>query len=385
LTGAAVGLTLLASVLAACSSSSSGAAAGGKSSSAAAFTSATMQTLQAKLAAAAKPVTFKDPGPAIDAKKVAGKSIFFLVNSTELPFVQALIDGVKQAGAAAGLSVSVGDGKNQPTEELRLLQQAVATKPAAIITFGQTADQIAGGLAAAKAANIPVIETVVGDPSTPSAADKSKYGIVANATYCYSCASALIADYAMVHLKGKVHALMTLDPGSASSQAQKKGFGDEMAKYCSFCTVKYVNTPTADSFRSTGSAAQAAVQDGKTNFIFPQYDGYIEAVLPALKSGGAESRITVGSYNADLAQMTEMKQGSPVKIDVGSPVTWLAWGFVDEALRAMTGSPTAPDENMPIRVFDTENVSSVNLKADPGTWYGPIDYRASYKKLWGLQ
>jgi ribose transport system substrate-binding protein len=350
-----------------------------------AFTAAVKAELQAKLDAAKAPVSFKDPGPALDATKVAGKSIFFLVNSTQLPFVQSLIDGVKEAGKAAGLKVTVGDGKNQATEQLRLLQQAVSTKPAAIIVFGLSAKQLAGGLKAAKSAGIPVIETVVGDPSMPTAQEQADYGIVSNPTYCYSCAAALIADYAMVNLNGKVNALMTLDPGAASSLAQKSGFANEFAKYCPACTVKYVNTPTADSFRSTGSAAQAAVQGQKVNFIFPQYDGYIEAVLPALKSGNAEKRIMIGSYNADLAQVTEMKAGTPVKIDVGSPVPWLAWGFVDEALRSMTGTAPAADENLPIRVFDTTNVDSLDLKADPGTWYGPTDYRASYLKLWGLK
>lgn len=377
--------TSAAATAAAATSGTPAAASAATGAPVTAFTDAVKAQVQAKLDAAKKPVLFKDPGPALDATKVAGKSIFFLVNSTQLPFVQSLIDGVKEAGKAAGLKVTVGDGKNQATEQIRLLQQAVSTKPAAIIVFGSTAGQLAGGLKAAKAAGIPIVETVVGDPSMPTAEELADYGIVSNATYCYSCAAALIADYAIVNLNGKVNALMTLDPGSASSLAQKAGFAKEFAQYCPDCTVKYVNTPTADSFRATGSAAQAAVQGQKVNFIFPQYDGYIEAVLPVLKSGNAEKRIMVGSYNADLAQMVEMNAGSPVKIDVGSPVPWLAWGFVDEALRAMTGAAPAPDENLPIRVFDTTNVASVDLKADPGTWYGPTDYRAAYLKLWGVK
>lgn len=355
------------------------------SSSGDGLSAAVRSELEAKIDAAKQPVDFKDPGPALDAGSVAGKSIFFLVNSTQLPFVQGLIDGVKEAGAAAGLKVVVGDGQNQPTEQLRLLQQAVSTKPGAIVTFGSTSDQLAGGLKAAKAAGIPVVQTVNGDPGLPSTKDQDTYGITANATYCYSCAAALIADHAILQKDGKVDALMTLDPAQASSQAQKKGFQDELTKYCpKTCSVKFVETPTADSFRSTGSAAQAAVQGRQVNFIFPQYDGYIEAVLPTLKSGNAEDRITVGSYNADLAQMKEMADGPPVTVDVGSPVNWLAWGFVDGALRAMTGADPAADENLPIRVFDTDNVKDVDLTADPGTWYGPADYRASYEKLWGL-
>jgi ABC-type sugar transport system substrate-binding protein len=382
----AVVVAALVAVLAVVLSGCGGSAEADASGSSSGLSSKVRQELETKIETAKKAATFTDPGPAIDAAKVAGKGVFFLVNSTQLPFVQGLINGVKEAGAAAGVKVTVGDGQNQATEQLRLLQQAVSQKPGAIITFGSTPDQLASGLKAAKAAGIPVVETVVGDPGLPSKQDTSQYGIVSNATYCYSCAAALIADHAILEKNGKVNALMTLDPVQASSAAQKKGFQGEFDKYCpKTCTVKYVDTPTTDSFRSTGSAVQAAVQGQQVNFVFPQYDGYIEAVLPELKSGDAAKRITVGSYNADLAQMKEMASGTPVTIDVGSPVAWLAWGFVDEALRAMVGAEPAKDENLPVRVFDTKNVKSIDLSTDPGTWYGDIDYRASYQKLWGVK
>jgi ribose transport system substrate-binding protein len=292
---------------------------------------------------------------------------------------------VKDAGKTADLSITVGDAQNQATEMSRLLQQAVSSKYDAIILFGGDPNSLSGPLKAAKAADIPVILAFNGDPSVPTAQQMSDWNTVANGTYCYSCAAALVADYAIVSTGAKVNAMMTWDPTALSSTDLKKGFQNELAKWCpKTCSASYVNTPGATAFADTGSATQAAVQKQTVNFIFPQYDGYIEAVLPAIKSGQAENRIAVGSDNADLAQMQEMAAGGPVKVDIGSPVAWSGWAIVDQVLRALTGMAASPDEHLPLRVFDAANVKDFDLSADPGTWYGPVDYRASYEKLWGL-
>jgi hypothetical protein len=70
-------------------------------------------------------------------------------------------------------------------------------------------------------------------------------------------------------------------------------------------------------------------------------------------------------------------------IDVGNPTVWDGWGAIDAALRAILGTDV-PVEAAPSRLFDSENIKSIDLKADPGTWYGSTDYRLEFKKLWGV-
>ena len=38
---------------------------------------------------------------------------------------------------------------------------------------------------------------------------------------------------------------------------------------------------------------------------------------------------------------------------------------------------------MPVRMFDTDNITSIDLTANPATWYGGASYQADYEKLWG--
>ena len=286
----------------------------------------------------------------------------------------------------AMLDVEVGDEQNQTTEGVRLLDQAISQRVGVIVVFGTSPDTLAAPLEAAKRAKIPVVLAFYGDPGVPPAAMKAKWNVVSNSTYCYSCAAALVADYAISATKGHVHAMMTWDPTAQSSVALKRGFSSELTRWCKItCTAKYVNTPASDAFNLTTTATAAAVESPKTNFIFPQYDGYIEAVLPAISAAHAQSRVMVGSDNADLAQMREMAAGSPVKVDIGSPVAWSGWAVVDQSIRAMLHAAPAKNENLPLRVFDAKNVHRVNLSADEETWYGKINYRAGYERLWGVK
>jgi ribose transport system substrate-binding protein len=127
-----------------------------------------------------------------------------------------------------------------------------------------------------------------------------------------------------------------------------------------------------------------AAQNPKVNAIFPVYDYQMAYMLPELAAASASSRINLLSENADLAQMQELEQGTAVKVDVGNPVEWDGWAAVDEALRAVKGLPAVADEKLPVRMFDTDNIKSINLTANPASWYGGSDYQADYQKLWGV-
>jgi ribose transport system substrate-binding protein len=368
--------------------SGSGAAIAGASTTATtpktSLTSALKQ-VNAILAKYSKPTHFVNPGPAVNVKKLHGKTIFFLASTTTLPFVQLLYSGVQAAATAAGLTAELGDSQDQLTEAVRLLDQAIADKVGVIVDFGYTPNELNAPLAAAKAAHIPVVLGFNGDPNVPPPSYKSHWNVVANSTYCYSCAAALVADYAISATKGHVNAMMTYDPTSASSAALQAGFSSELKKWCpKTCTANYVNTPAANAFELTTTAAAAAVQNPATNFIFPQYDGYAAAVIPSITAANAQNRVMVGSDNADLAQMQEMAQGSPMKVDIGSPVAWSGWAVVDQSIRAMLGVAPSPNENLPLRVFDAANVKDFNLAAGESVWYGKINYKLDYEKLWGV-
>jgi hypothetical protein len=180
--------------------------------------------------------------------------------------------------------------------------------------------------------------------------------------------------------------MMTWESDMPGTIAMKQGFAGTLKKYCpNTCTATYVSTTASTTYQDTVAGTQAALLKPETNFIFPEYDGWAAAVLPAITSAAAQNRVSVGSDNADLAQMQQMKSGTPIKVDVGSPVEWSGWAAMDETLRSIVHAAPVVNENLPIRVFDTANVSKFNLAADASTWFGATNYRNDYERLWGLK
>jgi ribose transport system substrate-binding protein len=271
------------------------------------------------------------------------------------------------------------------SENVQDVENAVTAHASVIILLAIVPSTIATGLQKAKAAGIPVIETFIGNPQLPSAADKA-LGVYADATYDYSRTGELAAEWEITQTGGKIKSVVQQFPGQPPSDATAKGWIDTLNKYCaSTCTSSNDNlTVGAQTVQQIQSGAQVAAQDSSVNAIFPVYDYQMGYMLPLLTAASASGRVNLLSENADLAQMQEMLQGTPVKVDVGNPVEWDGWAAVDEALRALKGLAPVADEQLPVRLFSVDNIKSIDLSANPSAWFGASDYQADYEKLWGV-
>jgi ribose transport system substrate-binding protein len=390
--GAAV--TALGVALSACSSSGgSSAATGGTATAGSSASSGTSGSLSATQLSAIKAdlktaegvPAWKAGGPAFSATGLSGKSAFLLGTPTN-QFAESFITGVTEGFKSVGMSVTVGGSTDEVTsQEVQDLENAVHAHVSVILLLAITPASVATGLQAAKAAGIPVIETFIGNPELPPAADKA-LGVVADDTYPYSRTGELAAEWEIVQTGGKVNSVVQQFAGQPPSDAVALGWNETLKKYCpSSCTSSTDNvTEGAQTVQQIQSGAQVAAQNKSVNAIFPVYDYQMAYMLPELAAASASSRINLLSENADLAQMQEMVSGTAVKVDVGNPVEWDGWAAVDQALRAVKGLPPVADEQLPVRMFDTDNIKSINLKANPATWYGGADYQADYDKLWGV-
>jgi ribose transport system substrate-binding protein len=366
------------------SSAASGSAASGGTARGNLTASQTGELAQL-LKTAEGPAPWIPPGPAVDVKSLAGKRIFALIDLQSVPFQTTLANGLKSAAAAANIKITVGDGGFVATHDIQLLQNAVHDKYDAIVLGEAVPATVAPALRQAKAAGIPVVSLLFGDPRAVITSENAALSGVADSTYCYTCSGAIAADQAIYETGGKVNAVVITDVGTELATDIQKGFQGEIAKYCpSTCKIKIDEVQQSNVAQAVTSAAQVAAQDSSVNVIFPGVDFMVAYITPVLKAAGADKRIMVLSTNADLAPMQTMAAGGSVKSDVGNPIGWDAWGAIDQAYRAMAGMPAAPDEKLPLRIFTPSNIATIDLTKDADTWYGPVDYRAEYKKLWGL-
>lgn len=381
--------TALGVALSACSSSggSSATTAGTSSGSSGSgsLSASQLSAIKADLKAAEGVPSWQAGGPAFDATGLAGKKAFLLGTPTN-QFAESFIAGVTEGFKSAGMSVTVGGSADAVTsQEVQDIENAVHAHVSVIVLLAIVPSSISTGLQAAKAAGIPVIETFIGNPALPSAADKA-LGVYADATYPYSRTGELAAEWEIAATDGKINSVVQQFAGQPPSDATAAGWNATLKKYCpASCSASTDNvTQGAQTVQQIQSGAQVAAQNKDVNAIFPVYDYQMAYMLPELAAASASSRINLLSENADLAQMQELAQGTAVKVDVGNPVEWDGWAAVDEALRAVKGLPPVADEKLPVRMFDTDNIKSVNLSANPATWYGGADYQTDYQKLWGV-
>jgi ABC-type sugar transport system substrate-binding protein len=90
------------------------------------------------------------------------------------------------------------------------------------------------------------------------------------------------------------------------------------------------------------------------------------------------------TYNGTDAGLSAVADGS-VAADVGGPQVWLGWATVDQIARALTAAQPVQDEMLPARIFWSGNIKDIDLTKSEDTWYGGVDFRTEYKKIWGVQ
>jgi ribose transport system substrate-binding protein len=125
----------------------------------------------------------------------------------------------------------------------------------------------------------------------------------------------------------------------------------------------------------------SALLDPNVNTLFPIYDNMATYMIPEVKQHSASGRVSIATYNANGNILAAVKAGT-VGVDIGQPAEWLGWGAADQALRILSGVKPLDDENVPLRLFDSQNINTINPSAPQASWFH-VDFAAGYKKLWG--
>jgi ABC-type sugar transport system substrate-binding protein len=330
-------------------------------------------------------------GPSFDATKAKGKTVWWISNLGSNSFTPLIYNPFKEAMNAAGVNVKFFDGQGSAQEEIHGMLNAIAAKADLIVDQDYPVAQTQAGFDAAKKAGIPVLEWANNDEG----AGPSKNGGVAEVTYSYKNAGVLMADAVMVLSNGgPVNAIFINSSDVEPAGIVGQGFTEELAKYCpEACTVTTKDVVIADWSTKLAVVASTAVADPSVNWVVPAFDPETAFVSPAILQAGAASRVHVCAYNATKGNVDRLKQsGDPLTCDVGSPLGWSGYAIADDALRLLSGvtpicpapPPCGAGEKIPLRIFDRTNIQQYDLNASDATWYGPTDYKASYKTLWGL-
>lgn len=101
---------------------------------------------------------FVAPGAAFDAAgKLRGKRIFEIPITSEVPFIDAVEEGMRQAADAVGAELVVYPNQGEPSQWAQGIRAAIAQKADAVTLFAQNPAVLGPQIAQAQEAGIPVI------------------------------------------------------------------------------------------------------------------------------------------------------------------------------------------------------------------------------------
>ena len=344
-----------------------------------------LSTAKAAVAAAEQPIAaFTAPGPTFNAKPATGKKVWFIGQSLDIPYTLSIEQAFATAMGDDHVSVQTCDGKNIPATIETCITTAIDQHPAAIVQEGASPSVFATGAATAKKDGIPF---VAGDPAVDPA--HPYLGIPGEVNNPYVAASKLMADWAIAATNGKANVLVMDSPDISQSVTMDSDIAAQVKALCSACHVWSTGAPGAEwATRLPGETSTELTQHPSINYIIPVYDSMIPLITPAVKQAGADSRVSVVSFNADLPEMQMLATNTIVAADLGNNLGYEGWALADSALRLMTHHTTNLHTTVPIRFFTRSSVKGLaltNAAVLSGQWYGAANqFETGFLKLWGL-
>lgn len=327
--------------------------------------------------------SFKAPGPAFDATKAKGKTIFNIQESNANPFTQSVTQSIQAAGAKLGINVQDYPNQGQHTQWIQGMDAAIAQKADIITLTGGTISPkyFAPQAAAAKATGIPIIPVLNTDLSQPQ--DPAATARVAQP---YEQAARLDADYITKDTKCAADVLVLTSNEVIGSPASINALKDEFKTQCPNCKLTFQNISVPDWATQIPNIVRSAIQsDPKLNYVMPLYDAMSQFVAPGIQLSGATGKVHIATFNGTPFVLQMMQDGDVVRMDVGENPAQVGYATIDQAARILSGSkPIASgNEGIPLRVFTKANVNEAGTPAVLGKGYGNA-YSSAYLKLWGI-
>jgi ribose transport system substrate-binding protein len=305
----------------------------------------------------------------------AGATIAYVGSDLTNGGVNTVAEGVKEAAAVIGWKDNVYDGKATAQGRTDALNQAIASKPAAIVLGGFDPTEQAATIKTANDAKIPVVGWHAGASTGPG------NGLFANVSTDPLAVSQLAAAFAVADSNGKAGVAIFTD-GQYQIAVEKAKAMQAYITACSGCSVlSYQDSPIADADqRMPGIISNLLQKDGdKLTYLLAINGNYFGGAQQALRAAGKDPAGTpksVAAGDGDSAEFQRIRSVDYQAATVAEPLTMEGWEIVDEVNRALAGQQWSGFVPAP-GLITKQNVPTGDV-FDPAS-----GYRDVYKKVWG--
>ena len=283
------------------------------------------------------------------ASGTATRTIEFIPTSNNTPYFLDEYAGVQQEAKKFGYK-TVFQAPEVSTDvgaEIGLVREAVTNKVSGIVLVPYSATALAGPAKLAEKAGIPVIAT---DSNLQSG---QKTFIAVNDVQAAKSVAKWAATF--VHDKGQ-YAIIDYNLSTTSGIDRRNGFEAEMKK---FPGMKFEGLQISNSLPQTAlqEATTMLERDPHINVIFGANDRSALGVAEAVQKLHLQNKVCVVGFDADVGEITYIKDGVLKASVLQSPVTMGERAVL--ALRAVWAGKSLPTyEPLPFHMVTYKNYNS---------------------------
>jgi len=318
-------------------------------------------------------------GPTSAPKPKTGMNVQVITCSKQAPGCTVPAQAAVEAANALGWKADVVDGAGTPEGFARAFDTALGRHPDAIITVALSTSLVGDSLAKAKAQG--VLTEVLAETPPPASYDGPRYS--AYVSFPTVAENAIAAWKEIADQDGHARVLLIRD---GSYQLYLDGVAEyqRIFKTCSGCSTKVIDwqlTDALDPGKVNQIVGGAVSADPKLTSIFAPYGAGLPNVTQAVASTG-RSGLVLGSQLGDAISVQSVAAGDSA-YTVGNSGGWAGWAAIDQVSRGLAGKPYLSETEMGVGI-GLMTKKDASPKGDFDTIRGMVDYRAEYKKIWGL-
>ncbi|MEI2731155.1 MAG: substrate-binding domain-containing protein [Dermatophilaceae bacterium] len=325
--------------------------------------------------------------PTTPTKPKSGVNLWVVSCGESVPSCSTVTAAAMEAGQLVGWTVNKCDGQLNPAQWGACIRQAISAKANVIIPMGIDCPAVKAPIQEANAAGIKVVGgggadcTAVGGEKL-FASERLQLADTSIEKY-WNLNGKLQADYLIGKTNGTAKVLLLTFTDPLWGPWITDGFKKELAT-CSGCSIVSNLEIANNDFNANTAASKfstALLQNPSANAVSVPVGGWMLAgISQAIMSSGrfpASLTVVTGFGDASSMDLVRNKQGQNAVLGYATP--WGAYGSVDTAIRLLNGeAPLVQGDGM--LIIDADHT----LPATGKDYEGPVDYRAAYKKLWGL-
>jgi ribose transport system substrate-binding protein len=300
------------------------------------------------------------------------------------------VNAAKEAAQALGWQVTVYDAQLNPANDPNLMSQAIASGADGVVLDAIDCSFVKSQLEQAKAKNIKVVPIYAYDCNDPFAGKGGKplfsaytnYGPEANKNlgafaekYGFAQGQAAIAATG-----GKAKVIFFNDEEATVLHYTGKGFKDAINQ-CSGCKivadVEFKGLDLGPTLQQR--AASVILQHPEANVVkSPFTAATLLSIAPAVRESGRASKLYVMGGEGFEPELDLIRNHQGVNAVMISPSDWTGWSAIDTLNSLFRGEKPA-FSGLGWQLVDPQH----NMPAS-GPWVSPVDFKAIYKKAWGI-